>query len=61
RTAAELLDEVVLNGVENQVDAALNAGRRILAEVPVADEPDGAAGLPVEGDELDLPVPPAGP
>jgi len=59
RTAAELLDEVVLNGVENQVDAALNMGRRIPAEVPVSDDPGEATGGPSEAVESDLPaVPP---
>ena len=59
RTAAELLDEVVLNGVENQVDAALNLGRRIPAEVPVSDDSVEATGGPAEGAESDLPaVPP---
>lgn len=44
RVSAELLDEVVLNGVENQIDAALNLGRNIPAEVPAPTATDSQPG-----------------
>ena len=37
RVAVEILDEVVLNGVENNIDSVRNSGRRIPAEVIVPD------------------------
>ncbi|RPI90997.1 MAG: hypothetical protein EHM42_00510 [Planctomycetaceae bacterium] len=45
RVAAEVLDEVILNGIENQVDGAINSQRDVPAEVIVS-EPDVPAARP---------------